>query len=450
MKVVISCSTFQSQVCDFLPCNEGIKSQLILAMINSYNLLNHFDKVLGTYCASKQELARYHDDNYLDVLLQDTYIDPIKFNKKFTLFQMADSWYKLNDDYHLALNWFSCKEELYNYFKTLKPQFLSKKRCRWEMIENNKNIEENDQFNFEVDISNLQKYGLVHDCPNFPGLPMYIGVITGATLSLINELKINEPGIAINWDGGRHHAFKARATGFCYINDIILLIQLLRRKNFGKISYLDLDLHHGDGVEKAFKYSKNIQTCSLHLYEDGFFPGTGSLKDSNGLSTMNIPLLHGLDDVHFNKVINTLVLPSIKSHNPDVLIILCGGDGLADDKYNEWQISIKCMTENIIKLIKEFSTKSIILLGGGGYNARLMSRFYTYLTSEILKTFKDVPSPFKDEDDIIVNHEFIDLYKEEHYKFWYHELNRGNNKTLINNNNDEYLKKLYHNYKIFS
>ena len=77
--------------------------------------------------------------------------------------------------------------------------------------------------------------------------------------------------------GGRHHAKKSKADGFCYVNDIVLAILKLREK-FSRILYVDLDVHHGDGVEQAFLYSKDVLCLSMHKFKPGFFPNTGSIK----------------------------------------------------------------------------------------------------------------------------------------------------------------------------
>lgn len=82
--------------------------------------------------------------------------------------------------------------------------------------------------------------------------------------------------IAINWSGGLHHARADEASGFCYINDIVLaIIELLRY--YARILYIDIDIHHGDGVQDAFYTTNRVMTVSFHKYGDGFFPGTGDL-----------------------------------------------------------------------------------------------------------------------------------------------------------------------------
>lgn len=104
--------------------------------------------------------------------------------------------------------------------------------------------------------------------------------------------------IAINWAGGLHHAKKREASGFCYINDIVLsILELLR--TFPRVLYIDIDCHHGDGVEEAFYTTDRVLTCSFHKFGD-YFPGTGHIEDrgkGKGLGySVNVPLRDGLTD----------------------------------------------------------------------------------------------------------------------------------------------------------
>lgn len=108
--------------------------------------------------------------------------------------------------------------------------------------------------------------------------------------------------IAINWAGGLHHAKKAEASGFCYVNDIVLgILELLRV--FPRVLYIDIDCHHGDGVEEAFYSSNRVMTCSFHKY-GSYFPGTGQLKDRgvrDGFGyAVNVPFKDGLSNGTFH------------------------------------------------------------------------------------------------------------------------------------------------------
>ena len=106
----------------------------------------------------------------------------------------------------------------------------------------------------------------------------------------------------INWSGGFHHAKKSEASGFCYVNDIVLcILELL--KFYPRVLYLDIDVHHGDGVEEAFYNTNRVMSVSFHEFDEDFFPGTGSL-DSIGegigkFFTVNVPLKKGMSDISY-------------------------------------------------------------------------------------------------------------------------------------------------------
>ena len=110
--------------------------------------------------------------------------------------------------------------------------------------------------------------------------------------------------IAINWAGGLHHAKKREASGFCYINDIVLgILELLRY--YPRVLYIDIDCHHGDGVEEAFYTTDRVMTCSFHKFGE-YFPGTGTLSDrgrgkGRGYA-LNVPLRDGITDEAYKSV----------------------------------------------------------------------------------------------------------------------------------------------------
>ncbi|CCH59081.1 hypothetical protein TBLA_0B02390 [Henningerozyma blattae CBS 6284] len=336
----------------------------------------------------------------------------------------------------------------------------------------------------DFDVVKLKQYNLVGDCPIFSFLPMYCHVLGGSTLRLLDHIDFNEKQICINWDGGRHHSRKKKASGFCYVNDIVLCIQKLGEKGFRKITYLDFDLHHGDGVEKSFQYSKHIQTISVHLFEPGFFPCTGSLEETkHGFNIVNIPTLHGLDDNYLTYLLNRVIIPLIKKHKPECLVVQCGGDGLIGDRYKEWQMTISGLTKNIMLVLQNFPECSVVLLGGGGYNERVMSRFHTFLTWKVVQTFSskgstlldqfesdyheehstkqnndtttmdsaNTQSPFSNNmsDILIPEHEFSDFYGEELCRFWAYELPASQYfKQLHNDNIPNYIDKLVKFYNL--
>lgn len=139
-------------------------------------------------------------------------------------------------------------------------------------------------------------------------------IYSGGSIDGARLLTQNESDISINWGGGLHHAKKLEASGFCYVNDIVLgTLELL--KFYNRALYIDIDVHHGDGVEEAFYLTNRVMTLSFHRFGD-FFPGTGSITDigeAEGKNySMNVPLKKGIDDESylrvFKKVLKILII----------------------------------------------------------------------------------------------------------------------------------------------
>ncbi|KAF9973738.1 Histone deacetylase 8 [Actinomortierella ambigua] len=182
----------------------------------------------------------------------------------------------------------------------------------------------------------LREYGLVYDCRVFERLGDYVGYVAGSTIEAASVLADDLFDVAIHWDGGkfdstrRHHASKDQASGFCYVNDIVLGIMTLQ-KEFKKVVYIDLDVHHGDGVEKAFQYSDKVLTVSLHHFAKGFFPGTGDGNRHNlpqkTKAVVNVPLQSGLTGERLFHVFESLVAPVVTSFGPAAVVLQCGVDG---------------------------------------------------------------------------------------------------------------------------
>lgn len=123
----------------------------------------------------------------------------------------------------------------------------------------------------------MVRFNFGEDCPVFEGLYDFCRLYSTGSVLAARSLNKGESDIAINWAGGLHHAKKNEASGFCYINDCVLgILELLKR--FERVLYLDIDIHHGDGVEEAFYTTPRVLTCSLHKFGD-YFPGTGCLSD---------------------------------------------------------------------------------------------------------------------------------------------------------------------------
>ena len=149
--------------------------------------------------------------------------------------------------------------------------------------------------------------GMAIDIPAFPEFFKFSQLVSGSSILAAMIIAENEADIVINWMGGYHHAKRMRASGFCYCNDIVLGIQMLLR-TFDRVLYLDIDVHHGDGVEEAFLTSNRVMTVSFHQYDEleKFFPGTGDLKDTGEgdgkYYSVNVPLRKGIEDDNFQEI----------------------------------------------------------------------------------------------------------------------------------------------------
>lgn len=270
--------------------------------------------------------------------------------------------------------------------------------------------------------------GLAFDCPPFPHMRRYVQYLIGSALAAADAVK--HQNLVLNWYGGRHHATKSRAAGFCYVNDICYTIQRLRRLGFQRVFYLDFDLHHGDGVETSYRGSAKVFTCSIHRYDVGFFPGTGGLAD-NVANQANIPLKAGLSDTSLLRIVKDIILPLLHDFNPDCLIIQTGCDGLGSDPAGQWNLTIPGLSRAIMEVYRAASIPTI-MVGGGGYHHRDAARFWCYLTH--IASEQAPPSP----DDYIRDHPGLDRFEEDHYQFWTD--NNCQPRRTRDENTEEYLK----------
>ena len=186
----------------------------------------------------------------------------------------------------------------------------------------------------------ITSYNFGDDCPVFDGLYNYCSLYSGATIDAARKLVNNQAEIAINWSGGLHHAKKTEASGFCYVNDIVLgILQLLR--HHPRVMYIDIDVHHGDGVEQAFWSTDRVLTVSFHKYDkDNFFPGTGAL-DSTGPAhplnpgahhAINVPLHDGIEDDDYIQLFKDVIGSCVETYQPGAIVLQCGADSLGCDR----------------------------------------------------------------------------------------------------------------------
>ncbi|XP_050821542.1 histone deacetylase 8 isoform X2 [Gopherus flavomarginatus] len=209
------------------------------------------------------------------------------------------------------------------------------------------------------------EYGLGYDCPATEGIFNYAAAVGGASITAAQCLMDGKCKVAINWPGGWHHAKKDEASGFCYLNDAVLGILWLRRK-FDRILYIDLDLHHGDGVEDAFSFTSKVMTVSLHKFSPGFFPGTGDVSDV-GLGkgryySVNVPIQDGIQDEKYYQICETVLKEVYMAFNPEAVVLQLGADTIAGDpmcSFNMTPVGIgKCL-----KYVLQWQLATLILGG---------------------------------------------------------------------------------------
>ena len=178
-----------------------------------------------------------------------------------------------------------------------------------------------------------------------------------------------------------HHAKRQESSGFCYVNDCVLaILELL--KYYPRVLYIDIDVHHGDGVEEAFLLTDRVLTCSFHKFKD-FFPGTGNFDDigfyKGKYHSVNFPLMEGIDDMTYEHIFKPIIDQIFTCFDPSAVVLQCGSDSLSGDKLGCFNLSIKGHG----KCVEYVKAKGVptLLLGGGGYTLRNVPRCWTYETS---------------------------------------------------------------------
>ncbi|ETO06932.1 hypothetical protein RFI_30461 [Reticulomyxa filosa] len=226
------------------------------------------------------------------------------------------------------------------------------------------------------------------DCPIFDGVFEFNQRSVGGTIDGAVRLCHNKCDIAVNWSGGFHHAKKSEASGFCYVNDIVLgILELL--KYFERVLYIDIDVHHGDGiifffcVEEAFYTTNRVCTLSFHKYGEMYFPGTGHIKDigaKEGLNySINVPLNDGISDDQYAELFQAIIKPLMRKYQPNAVVLQCGADSLAKDRIGRFNLSSKGHGK-VVEIMKSFLVPMLVI-GGGGYNIKNVARCWCYETS---------------------------------------------------------------------
>jgi len=199
------------------------------------------------------------------------------------------------------------------------------------------------------------------------------GVLLAASLTA-------DGGIVFCPGGGTHHGRADRASGFCYLNDPVLGILRWLDLGLSRVAYVDIDAHHGDGVQDAFAGDARVLTVSVH--EEGSWPRTGAAADRAGGSARNFPVPAGFNDSEMRHVLHDAIVPLVAAHRPDAIFLQAGADGLEEDPLSRLALSNNAHIE-VMEALRGLAPR-LIVTGGGGYNPWTVARCWACLWATLL------------------------------------------------------------------
>ena len=220
-------------------------------------------------------------------------------------------------------------------------------------------VSEADRARFRIGAENNPVYPEIYRRP----MTSAGGVLLAAKLTLDGGI-VHCPG------GGTHHGRPARASGFCYLNDPVLGILAWLDAGLRRVAYLDIDAHHGDGVQDAFHGDERVLTVSVH--EAGRWPHTGRAEDRGGGGARNLPVPAGFNDTEMRCIMDRTVLPLIRAFRPEALFLQCGADALEEDPLAKLSLSNNAHWA-VAEAAKDIAPR-LIVTGGGGYNPWTVAR----------------------------------------------------------------------------
>jgi acetoin utilization protein AcuC len=229
------------------------------------------------------------------------------------------------------------------------------------------------------------------DNPIVPDLHEISALVVGATLRAAEAVWHGEALRAVNMAGGLHHAMPARASGFCIYNDPAVAIARLLQLGADRIGYVDIDVHHGDGVQAVFWRDPRVLTISLHETPAALFPGTGYPSETGGPgaegSAVNLALPPGTDDAGWLRAFHAVVPAVLRSFRPQVLVTQCGADTYRHDPLADLQLTVDGQRATYLalrSLAEELCQGRWIATGGGGYRlVEAVPRAWTHLLAVV-------------------------------------------------------------------
>lgn len=221
-------------------------------------------------------------------------------------------------------------------------------------------------------------FSAMGDNPVFSGMYEAAALSTGGSIGAAELVAREQVKTAFNIAGGLHHAGRNHSSGFCVFNDPVIAINYFLEQGL-KVAYVDMDAHHGDGVQEAFYETDQVLTISVHESGQFLFPGTGFTEEigsGNGRGySVNVPLFPYTGDDIYLWVFQEVVIPLIKGFHPDVLVSQLGIDSHYNDPITHLRLSSLAFSE----VVQAFVDLHLpwLALGGGGYDLSAVARCWT-------------------------------------------------------------------------
>ena len=241
--------------------------------------------------------------------------------------------------------------------------------------------------------------------PLFAGLFERAATTVGGSI-LAAELACDGHAI-FHPSGGTHHGRPDRASGFCYFNDPVFAIRSFIAQGRQRVLYIDLDAHHGDGVENAFVDESRVMTVSIH--EEGRWPYSGAADDRRNGNARNLPVPKGFNDDELKYLVDHAILPLAQSFSPDAVLICCGADCLAGDPLSGMMLSNGALWDTVETLID--LGQPTVVLGGGGYNPWTVARYWAGMWGRL--TGQTMPQVLPEEAQTLLGRMQCDLIDED-------------------------------------
>ncbi len=285
----------------------------------------------------------------------------------------------------------------------------------------------------EADGKVAHRYRQRHNIGNFEN-PFFPGFFTTPATASQGSMQgaecVLDGRIAFNPAGGMHHARADAARGFCYLNDPVLGILRMRREGL-RVLYVDIDAHHGDGVEAAFRQDPEVLTLSLHMDTAYAYPFEGGgVGDAGPLgNAVNMPLPKGVHDDEYRYVFGRLWPAVLEAFRPTVIVLQAGTDILGPDPLGKFHISTQLFLEVVERILADAprhadGTPRLLVLGGGGYHPLALARCWTGVWG--LLSGRVLPEAMPPEGEALLRAVDWDLDEEEAYfeRLFTHRIDR--------------------------